>query len=554
MGDIKLRYRLLILCILISIGPVLAVGTYSYLRAGSLLQEQARGSLMTTVAKTETYVIARAENTHNLLGMIAFGTTVTEPLNRVYADSFTLKENLDEFLNPFFYITIGQSNSYKSAVLYTDNKLPAYGPNIRPISEIQDEPRIAPALALSSPYWYCAADEVIVSQRIFDFSSYGKTHILTLTLNESEFFSVFTDAKASTIVTRDDGQVLFSEMESIPLGSVFTKTEATDTVSFDGIRYMLAGGAIELPALRFYYLIPYSDVVVDTDNILTTTLMIAITTCFISLLVSFLFSSSFSRVLSRLLRTIDRVESGDLSVTLASSAHDELGELTRRFANMLQKLGELIEENTSSRLRVKDAELRVLQSQINPHFLYNTLSMINWKALDCGANEVSKAVLTLSAFYRTALNRGENITTVEQELRNVCAYVDLRLMMIGERFDVEYDVCEDCIDCAILKLVLQPIVENAIDHGIAMLSDRRGKINISLIDRDDCFFSVAVSDNGQGMTNETAHRILCDNSPGYGIKNVNERLLFYFGAESGLHIHSTPGEGTLVYFYLPKSK
>ena len=217
----------------------------------------------------------------------------------------------------------------------------------------------------------------------------------------------------------------------------------------------------------------------------------------------------------------------------------------RRFEHLTGRLRQEIEEKEAANTKEREAELRTLQAQINPHFLYNTLSMINWKALECGADELSETVLTLSTFYRTALSKGSDIVTLEQELTNVKAYISIRLFMSNNGFDVEYDVDEDAGSCGVIKLLLQPIVENAIDHGIENCDGRRGRLRIT-VKRVENSLYIEVADNGVGMSPEQCESILSEASDGYGLKNVNSRLQFYFGKDCGLHIESVVGKGTVV--------
>lgn len=195
--------------------------------------------------------------------------------------------------------------------------------------------------------------------------------------------------------------------------------------------------------------------------------------------------------------------------------------------------------------------MRALQAQINPHFLYNSLSMINWKALEAEQEDISQITLSLSTFYRTALNKGKNILLVKDEIANIKSYLDIQLAMHDNSFDVVYDIDESILKYETLNLILQPLLENAIGHGIDVKTDGRGEIRIEGKENGD-FLDFTVSDNGVGMTKTQAALILSKSSNGYGVSNVNERIKLYYGEEYAVKIESTPGTGTKVMLHFPK--
>lgn len=245
------------------------------------------------------------------------------------------------------------------------------------------------------------------------------------------------------------------------------------------------------------------------------------------------------------------VEQGDLGVSIHSDSKDEIGQLTNGFGRMLRRVNELIDQVYTSQITQKDAELKSLQSQINPHFLYNTLSLINWKAIEADSPEISRIAGLLSQFYRTSLNRGENRIAVKGELDNVRAYVELQLVMHEYDFDVEYQVDEAVYDCATVNFTLQPLVENAILHGIDEHEGVRGKLVIRAeVQGGDILF--AVSDNGVGMDPEFAASLTARETAGYGLKNVNERIKLVFGEACGVYVESRPGGGTTAFLRIRK--
>lgn len=219
---------------------------------------------------------------------------------------------------------------------------------------------------------------------------------------------------------------------------------------------------------------------------------------------------------------------------------------------MLNRLNEQIDETYRSKIIQKEAELKALQSQINPHFLYNTLSFINWKALKNDAPEISHIVTSMSKFYRTALNQGNNIITVRNELENIKSYIEIIQVMGDYSFDVVYKIDEEVNEYSTINLILQPLAENAIKHGIKQKNNGKGLLYVSAwLDKGTINF--AIEDNGPGMEKETIDTILTMQSTGYGLRNVNERLQLRFGTKYGISIQSRLGYGTVMTIVIPQS-
>jgi two-component system sensor histidine kinase YesM len=204
-----------------------------------------------------------------------------------------------------------------------------------------------------------------------------------------------------------------------------------------------------------------------------------------------------------------------------------------------------------SEITQKKYEMKALQNQINPHFLYNTLSLINWKAIENGNKDISEITLALSNFYRTSLNKGKNVLPVADEIKNVKSYIAVQLFMHDYDFDVEYDIDEEIMGYESLNLILQPIVENAIEHGLEVMEeDKRGLLIIKGWLQDNKIY-ISVTDNGVGMDEDKAATIITQHSKGYGMRNVHERIRLFYGDEYGLSVHSEIDKGTTITVCIP---
>lgn len=274
----------------------------------------------------------------------------------------------------------------------------------------------------------------------------------------------------------------------------------------------------------------------------------------ILMIIAFIFVSYQSKAITlplrRLSQTVDEVANGNLNIYLAPYGMDEVGHLTMNFNNMVLKMKTLLNQTFFAEKKKREYEMQALQAQINPHFLYNSLSLINWKAIEANEKDISKITLALSKFYRTALNKGNNVLPLEDEISNVKSYLDIQLMMHDYEFDVEMDIDERMYYYDTPNLILQPLIENAIDHGVDLKTEGRGKIIIRGWSEGETMY-LSVEDNGVGMEEEVAKTIITQKSKGYGVRNVNERIKLIYGQEYGLAIKSKVGEGTTITVKLP---
>ena len=207
---------------------------------------------------------------------------------------------------------------------------------------------------------------------------------------------------------------------------------------------------------------------------------------------------------------------------------------------------------------VKNAELKALQSQINPHFLYNTLDMIKWMCYAGRTADIERAVASMAKFYKITLSRGRNIVTVRDELEHSREYVNIQNMRFGDRITLKVAVPEELMDVPIPKITLQPLIENAILHGILETEDETGTVTISgTVEKDSMI--ITVTDDGVGMEEDQISRLFSASEAGgngssYGIRNIRQRIRLLYGNDSDILFTSRPGEGTEVKILLKQGK
>lgn len=295
----------------------------------------------------------------------------------------------------------------------------------------------------------------------------------------------------------------------------------------------------------------------------------------ISIVVIVLVAHAVTAPLGQLAEMMKRVTSEDFQVQFTYPYTDEVGKLASSFNYMIRKIDQLIKELNvniealkEEKERVREvemqkrkAELRALQAQINPHFLYNTLNAITWQAADCGAKEVSILSNSLGKFFRISLSRGREVITLKDELEHVTSYLNIQKIRYKDKLNFELNVPENVMDLYITKLVLQPLVENSIYHGIK-LKEGVGNIRITVRRTNGVCavptLEICIEDDGEGIEASTLAVLnqglgsgVINRDSGYGIYNVNERLKLYYGESYGLRLESEYKKWTRAIIQIP---
>ncbi len=298
--------------------------------------------------------------------------------------------------------------------------------------------------------------------------------------------------------------------------------------------------------------------VVSLNTIKTRLFIVFIITLilFILALINSYISSRITNPIKELEKSVGILEAGDLETPVYMGGSYEIQNLGNSISNMARQIRLLMDDIVTEHEAKRKQEFDTLQSQINPHFLYNTLDIIVWMIENEQKTEAVKVVTALARFFRISLSKGKSIITVKDEIEHVRSYLMIQHMRFKNKFSYYIDVEEGCMNYACLKLMLQPLVENAIYHGMEFM-DGDGEITLKVWrEEDNLFFSV--KDNGFGMRPEQVESLFSDSvhvtssrGSGIGVKNVNERIKLYFGEKYGLSIDSEPDVGTEVLMHLP---
>ena len=277
---------------------------------------------------------------------------------------------------------------------------------------------------------------------------------------------------------------------------------------------------------------------------------------FVLTMINAYISSRITNPIKELEKSVSLLESGDLDAPVYIGGSAEIRSLGHSIQGMALRIKGLMNDIVAEHESKRKSEFDTLQSQINPHFLYNTLDIIVWMIENEKKTDAVRVVTALARFFRISLSRGKSIITVKDELEHVRNYLMIQQMRFKNKFTYKIDADEDVLELASLKLMLQPMVENAIYHGMEFM-DGDGVIQIRVWREGDDLY-LRVRDNGLGMTKEQVENLFKDSGhvpsrrgSGIGVRNVNERVHLYFGDAYGLRIESEPDEGTDVIIHLP---
>ncbi|WP_028612415.1 cache domain-containing sensor histidine kinase [Paenibacillus harenae] len=309
---------------------------------------------------------------------------------------------------------------------------------------------------------------------------------------------------------------------------------------------------------------PEREIYKKSKPLLTFSYWIIFISCLLAVWISWMIYSGIASPISSLAAGMRQLRRGNLNVRLENKRQDELGYLTDAFNQTVEQQRHLIRDIYEQQLRLTKTELKFLQSQINPHFLYNTLDSIYWAAKNYDADEISDMVLNLSRFFRLSLRKGRESFTIEETFEHLQYYIRVQQLRFVDQFDVEFRSTGESRNLHVLKLLLQPLVENAILHGLEKKAGG-GRLTVAAEVRGDRLV-LQVSDNGKGIDAERMERIRhalglaehYDSSSDterqgayFGLRNVKARIKIYYGATAEFRIESAAEEGTTATIDLP---
>lgn len=556
-NGIKLRYKLAIFYSLFCFLPVMLLFLLSFLQMRSIIDDKEKLNLQSYLQQSVSSMDRTLDGYNSLSDYIAFDRTLAEAFSMEYGTPYEQYEQLTQKVDPILRSSSYFHGGMQRITIYTDNGMVKHDTTVAPVSEIEETDWYQKTLEHPGLNWFVNYPEkTLFSARKLAFSGAREgVNILYMDVDYQKLFTPYAEtliSECGLYITDQEGKLVFEE-------SRFSgKNQNYDLTYSEFLEQRDRGSAdytilCEQSNTTGWTVWLYQPVGLAGESMRPIGVMAGVTILiciFAAVLAYFITSGMVSGRIERLTCLMQEVQEGSMDMQVGSDDRDEIGMLYRGLGSMMKRIRTLINEVYLGKITQKEAELKALQAQINPHFLYNTLSLINWKALAAGEEDISRMTLAMSTFYRTALNRGRNVLQVEAELSNTRAYLEIQSMLHDGDFDYEIEVQPEILQCESLNLILQPLVENAIYHGIEEKTDGRGKISVRGWKEDNCVWFM-VEDNGVGMEQKVADKILTMESKGYGVRNVDERIRLCYGEKYAMKVESVVGKGTKMTIHFP---
>jgi len=401
-----------------------------------------------------------------------------------------------------------------------------------------------------------SAGKDIIGVLVIDIKEEFLNQLFNMKVSENSF-SVLYD-KSGSIITQSANAPDFSDTIYESFSSMHSTWENSEAqLNVGSEEYYTTFVTFQKPGWTLLNLVPMQDMLMDNATISQYTVIFTVICILINILLSILMTQSISKPIKKLLSAINQVKKGNFSTKIKIYNRDEIGDIGNKFNEMVDNIDNLLKENYIVKLKEQEAQISSLQAQINPHFLYNTLDTINWKVMLAGQKDICKLISCLGEILRYGISKPNEIVTVEEDIYQIRNYLYIQQCRYGERFQARVNMHPDILKLKLHKLLIQPMVENAISHGL----DDKEENGILEIDGflEDNILVIRVFDNGCGIKPEdigsilegTYNTDLQRKDSHIGIYNVNKRMQLYYGKEHGIEIKSREGFYTEVFLRFP---
>ncbi|WP_240421099.1 cache domain-containing sensor histidine kinase [Paenibacillus periandrae] len=581
---IKLRHKLLIAFILIVLIPTLSIGFFSYKKSSSIIQEQTSHAYLEALRQTTINISYRLREVENISELIYTNEKLQKIVRKAAVQELSISEVYEDYKSLTEIITNLEKNRniFRIRLFVPDNPLYATeNRNIFPVNAV-DAQKLNEEL-LSQPgfmKWSFVGQQAYLSNGIKSVLSLNRlmkdfeqvNNVLgavaidvdentlnevlrdmslslpyqALLVNKDTVITTYTNNKSDQLSISWD--MLRNKLQSHPL-----PYKGYEKLVIDGKSYLYLVHPVDQLDWRLVVLIPTINITDQSTllgffiSILTLILVVA------AILLSIVLSDRITRPIHILADKMKGIEQGNFGEMVEVTGHDEISLLQRRFNRMSTEINSLIEEVYKITISKQQEEMKVLESRINSHFLYNTLDTVKWMAFRNKEPDIVQIVTSLSKFFRISLNKGNDVLTVDKELEHVAAYMDIQNVRFNGQLGYYPAIDAELLGLEIIKLILQPIVENGIIHGVNRKVDKKGSIVIRGVIVGD-FIEFMVIDDGVGMDAAARDRLFTSSTTGYGLRNVHQRLVLTYGPDCGVRVWSKPGMGTAVKLILRKER
>ena len=584
----SIKFKIFISNLAIVIGMILMFGTIFLKINFNQARNTAFSSAKSSLSQAYTYLTEKTASIRNDVDSIALNQQTLDILNMDNKNKYKdiVKWNIDYNYIAESVIKTLNSSDIDKIIIATEND----------IAKLINTPFILDISSLKNTAWYYewvdnsgsylwhssfeiehgpeSYEEYVCFTRDLIYSYYNYRTVYIGFIERKVFDNLLNinalDEYTSFFIMNSKGEIL-SGTKNLPAENmdyiremilnhinIYSDNTYLRSEKMNGNEYIL--GINRIPNTNLYLTYIYSITGMTADmvktsakNILLIMLIILPVVLFLSLTVAF----SVTKRLDRLKENMAHASEGDFDIDIIqSSQDDEIGVLTKQFNYMLTKISILMDSQYALGKQIKELELKSLQAQINPHFLYNTLDLIKWRAIEHNDTETEELVSALSNYYKRSLGKGRDMVPITDEIDHIESYIYIQNMRFDNCIQLFVSVPDNLKNCLIPKITLQPIVENAIIHGILEKDEQSGTIDIRAENKNSELF-IYITDDGVGMDEEKAFILLSKSSKtditgsGYGLKNIDERIKLTFGESYGISFRSRQGKGTTVIINIP---
>ena len=553
--DMKYRHKLTILLVISSLVPMTMLALYSHNSMSRLVRHNEVEDTSSILEQTRESIDSQIEVYTGLINYLTYSPDIEEVINEKNMDNYVAYAKYTQIVDPLLTVPKSYHDAINQIQIFADSIKVRHEYTLVPMDEIGQEWWSSQLNDEVQVQWLVNTEkpEIAAVRNIYD--GRNRTAVLCITLDYNKIFkplkNIISDESGTMVL--DHSQNIVYRDENIQDNDLADLRESDKILEQISKEYVAVNSTSQNTGWKFYLYKTKKSVEKSVYQMLLAEIPLIAGCVLIIFILGMAFSRLFTRKIEMLTENMDQVNHGSREVTVTSDAEDEVGVLIRSFRRMMGEIDRLISEVYENKIALKEFELKALTAQINPHFLYNSLSIINWMAIKSGQKEISKVTLDLSTFYRTALSKGEDMVTVENCIRNIEAYLSIQLVMHDNDFTVEWKIDPQVKAEKVPKLILQPVVENALEHGLDVKEEGDKILQLSFLDAGDAVL-LRVEDNGMGMEQSVAESLVTYQAEGYGLKNVNDRICLLYGEEYKIRITSSVGKGTVVEMRIPKGE
>ena len=548
-GGASIRKKLVISYLVLVLIPIFVLGIYSYSVSSKNLMRQTRYTMENNIDSISYSLESSIQRENDNIKYLSYHAKLRESLEGSKHDMNALAREMNDSVEPTFWYFITSDYNIKGLEIFSPYVQQPLGNFLKPMNE-EAQRWMEREVGNYKTKWVVNDDRIYAVRMLLDAETSSKPiGVMKLEVFPDEITQgLYQSDYLNNGVVLTENQVIKNRViadENLEKEIAASIEKGQEPGFYQTRKTMLAVSEELSNGWKIYYYIDKSEISGQMITILATTCFVmGICLAAAAVLMSLISRLLSSRVL-QLKHCAEEVSQGNFDLTLEEGYSDEIGIVSASFNKMCRKINEMMEEMYQLGMEKRKEELKALQAMMNPHFLYNCLSSIKWKAIRSEQDEIADITGLLAKFYRTALNNGKQITIVQNELENVKAYLQIQLKSHENSFEVIYNLSEEGRECRMPNFLLQPIVENAICHGVDFCEGEKGKIRIEYLCEED-FLVFHVYNNGGKLSEEEVEKILSTPGKGYGIYNIRERIRMYYDEECGLFSHVT--EEGLVCF------